>query len=445
LAAAGSAIGLGNIWKFPRMAYANGGGAFILVYLVIVVLIGATVMLTEFSLGRSFRQNVVGTLRSVNKKFTIVGGMAILTGFIIISYYSHVGGWVVKYFVAYVTNPGAVFADPVNYFLVDVLGMGTDFPVQGAVIFPFIFMAIVAVTVALGVNAGIERLNKVLMPALFVLLIILFFRGVTIPGGGEGLKYLLVPDFSALSGGAILAALGQAFFSLSLGMSIMVTYGSYLPKEDNLVKSTFTVCGLDTLIAFLAGFATIPVAFAAGIEIASGGGAGFAFISLASAFESMPLGGLFGALFYLLLLFAALTSAVSIMEGVIAFVIEQFKVSRVAAVTGISIVTYFIGMLYTVSQACKEIKGIWIDVNGVTNPSLADFMEFCTDKFLMPLGALFTCLVVGWYWGVGKVKEEIETGGHHKFALEGVYSICVKFIAPIAILIIVLGGFGVFG
>src|SRR5665648_955909 len=234
LAAAGSAVGLGNIWKFPRLAFGNGGGAFIIVYLIIVFTLGVTVMLTEFVVGRNAQKNCVGAVRAIDKRWTFIGGMGILTGFIILSYYSHVGGWVLKYVVAYLTGGTSVYADPTNFFLVDILGMGTSFPIQGALIYPFLFIGITAFVVIKGVAGGIEKLNKFMIPALFVLLILLCIRGITISGGAEGLKYLLCPDFSKVTGATVLAAMGQAFFSLSLGMGVMATYGSYLSKEENL-------------------------------------------------------------------------------------------------------------------------------------------------------------------------------------------------------------------
>lgn len=443
LAAAGSAVGLGNIWKFPRLAYGNGGSAFILIYFAIVFLIGATVMLTEFTVGRNAQKNAVGSLRAIDKKWTFIGGMGILTGFIILSYYSHVGGWVLKYCVAYITGAGDVYSDPTNFFLQDILGAGGTFPLEGAIIYPFIFIALTAFVVIKGVSNGIEKLNKVLMPMLFVLLILLFIRGITIEGASEGLKYLLYPDFSKVDANVVLAALGQAFFSLSLGMGVMCTYGSYLSKEENLVKNTFLICSLDTAVALLAGFAMIPIAFSAGIAITEGGNAGFAFISLASAFESMPLGTAFGALFYILLLFAAITSAISILEGTVAYVTEELNIGRTVAAAGLAVIMFGIGILYTLSQAYANLKGIWFDANGVSYPILGDFMEFMTDKLLMPLGALLFCILVGWIWGVDKAADEISSHGRYPFKLKAAYTIMVKFVAPIAIILIMLSGFGI--
>lgn len=443
LAAAGSAVGLGNIWKFPRVAYESGGSAFILIYIVIVILIGATVMITEFSVGRHAHKNGVGAVRDINKKFSFIGGLGILTGFIILSYYSHVGGWVIKYCLAYLTGGGSVYEDPANFFLNDVLGANSAFPVQGAIIFPLIFIALCSFVVIRGVADGIEKLNKVLMPSLFILLILLFIRGITVSGGAEGLVYLLKPDFSKVDSNVILAALGQAFFSLSLGMGIMCTYGSYLSKEENLVRNTFTICGLDTLVALLSGFAMIPIAFATNIDV--GAGAGFAFISLAGAFQAMPLGTVVGFLFYVLLLFAALTSAISLLEGTVAFVTEEWNWNRKKACIILPIVMFLIGILYTSSQACLDIKGIWLDANGISYPAFADFMEYLTDKLIMPLCALLYCILVGWIWGIDNASDEISSQGRYPFKLRGIYSLLVKFVAPAAIIIIMLSGLGFIG
>ncbi len=440
LAAAGSAVGLGNIWKFPGVAYNNGGGAFIIIYILIVFIIGATVMLTEFTVGRKTHQNCVGAFKTLDKRFTWVGGMGILTGFVIMCYYSHVGGWVLKYVVGYAVQSGVIYDDPTSYFL-NFLGANGSFPLEAAIIYPIIFMAIVAFVITKGVAGGIEKVNKVLMPALFVLLIIIAARAVTLPGAGEAISGFLKVDFGALTGANFNAALGQAFFSLSLGMGVMCTYGSYLAKEENLVKNTFTVCTLDTLVALIAGLAVIPAVLVSGLEVGSGGG--FAFISLASVFQGLPLGSFFGFLFYVLLFFAALTSAMSILEGTVAYVCEELKFSRTSTTIVVAIIMFAIGIFYTISQAYAGLKGVWLDASGVTYPGLGDFLEFLTDRLLMPVGALFFCIFLGWFWGIDKATEEISSNGKYAFALKPIYTILVKFIAPLAIIVILLSGFGI--
>jgi NSS family neurotransmitter:Na+ symporter len=288
---------------------------------------------------------------------------------------------------------------------------------------------------------GIEKFNKIGMPALFVLLIVLMVRAITLPGAGEGLKYMLSPDFSKVTGETFLVALGQAFFSLSLGMSIMITYGSYLKKEENLAKNTALVCGLDTLIAFLAAFMIIPAVFATLGAEGVGKGGGFAFVALAGVFEKMPGTALWGILFYLLLFFAALTSAMSLLEGAVAAVSEQKNWDRTKTTIGLVAIMFVIGVFYTISQAAFNIKGVWFDfTNGVSYPALADWMEFVTDRLLIPICALTVCLLAGWVWGAKNGVAEVEQGGKISFKLGGAWTVAVKYIAPAAIVIIIIFG-----
>ena len=389
LSAAGSAVGLGNIWKFPGKAYNCGGGAFLLVYIIMVALIGTTVMMAEFTVGRNAHKNALGSFRAISQKWGFAGGIGVLTGFIILCYYCQVGGWTMKYIYAYIAEAKMVYADPTAYFL-GMLG-ANGFPLQGAVIFPLIFLFLTAFILSHG-TAGIEKMSKVLMPLLFVLLIGLMIRSCTLPGADAGLKYMLNVDFSTINSNAILVALGQAFFSLSLGMGIMVTYASYLSDEDNLISNTGIVCVLDTLVALFAGFMIIPAVFATGIDPGMGGG--FAFATLAGVFEAIPGGTLFGLLFYFLLFFAAVTSSTSIMEGTIAFLIEEKGLKRNHALLGTSVVVFIIGVFYTLSQVYMNIKGIWVSKNGIEYPIFGDFLEYLTDRLLLPLGALFSvCLL----------------------------------------------------
>lgn len=441
LAAAGSAVGLGNIWKFPGKAYNGGGGAFILVYICLVALIGATVMLGEFVLGRKTKKNAIGAIRELNSKFAWVGGLGVLTGFIILCYYVQVGGWVIKYIVAYITEASAVYADPLAYFL-NMLGADGKFPLQGAIIYPAIFTLLTIFIITRGVAEGIEKMSKILMPGLFILLIGLMIRSMTLPGAGEGVAYLLHVDLSVINAGVILSALGQAFFSLSLGMGVMITYGSYLNKEDNLVSNTGIVCLLDTLVALFAGFMIIPAVFATGV--APGMGGGFAFASLAGVFAAIPGGTIFGILFYFLLFFAAVTSSTSILEGTVAFLIEEKGFERKKTTIAVGCIIFVIGIFYTLAQAYLPLKGIWIDGTGISYPGFGDWMEFLTDRLLMPFGALFTCLFVGWIWGPKNGIQEATSDGKYKFALAGAWSFLIKFAAPIAIAAVILGGM-VFG
>lgn len=434
LAAAGSAVGLGNIWKFPGKAYAGGGASFILIYIAIVALIGATVMLAEFALGRSQHANAAESFGKIRRKWKWVGFLGVLAGFIISCYYIQVGGWVLNYVYAYIVESAKVFADPLNYFY-GVIG-ANGFPLFGAVIFPLLFL-LISIFVLLKGTSGIEKFNKWAMPLLFLLLVVLMVRAVTLDGAQEGIAYLLHIDWSKVSGDTFIMALGQAFFSLSLGMAIMITYGSYLKKEENLSRNVGIICTFDTVVALIAGFIIIPAVFATGIEPGMGGG--FAFASLAGVFENMPAGAFFGVLFYVLLLVAAITSEISIFEGTIAFVSEEFKMTRKKTIWILAVIMFLIGLLYTLSQAYLPLKGIWFDcINGVQFPIFGDFMEYCTDRLIMPLAALFTCIFVGWIWKPQNAIQEVEQGGKFRFHCAKIWTVLVKFIAPAAILTIIV-------
>lgn len=444
LAAAGSAVGLGNIWKFPGKAYEGGGGAFILIYLAIVLLIGVPVMLSELSIGRAGQADAVGVFKKLNKKYSWVGYIGVIVPFIITSYYAHVGGWVLRYVVSYMTESAKVYADPTGYFYgllgYDAASGATWFPTV-AIVFGAIFMILNVVIIMRGVQGGIEKFNKIGMPALFVILVILLIRAVTLEGAGEGLKYMLTADWSKVTFGTVLTALGQAFFSLSLGMGIMITYGSYLSKKEDISKSAVLICSMDTLVALLAGFIIIPAVFATLGESGVGKGAGFAFVSLAGVFQQMPAGWLFGILFYLLLLFAALTSCISLIEVLVAYGTEQFGWNRKTATIGLAVVMFLLGSVYTCSQAAFDIKGVWFDfANGVSFPIFGDFMEFLTDRLLIPVCALGVCLFVGWAWKPSSAIAEVRSSGA-KFSWAGLYSILVKYLAPAAIIIIVVASF----
>ena len=406
LSAAGSAVGLGNIWKFPGKAYFCGGGAFLIIYLIIVALVGTTVMMAEFTVGRKTHKNAVGAMRELNAKWSWVGGLGVLTGFIILCYYCQVGGWAMKYIVAYIVDVKTIWADPTAYFLNNLLGADGTFPLQGAVIFPFIFLFLTAYIISHG-TAGIEKMSKLLMPLLFIMLIALMIRSCTLPGADDGLKYMLNVDFSTINGVAILTALGQAFFSLSLGMGVMMTYASYLSNEDNLISNTAIVCTLDTLVALFAGFMIIPAVFATGIAPGMGGGFGFATLA-----------------------------------GV--FLVEEKGFERKKALLGASIVIFIIGVMYTLSQAYMNLKGIWISGDGISYPIFGDFLEYLTDRLLLPLGAFFTTVFVGWIWGTDNSVEEATSYGKFKFTLAPVYKFIVKILDPIAIGAIIIAGL-VFG
>ena len=436
LSAAGSAVGLGNIWKFPGKAYNCGGGAFLVIYILMVVFIGTTVMLGEFVLGRKTQKNAIGAIRELNSKFAWVGGLGVLTGFIILCYYCQVGGWTMKYIVGYIIESSTIYADPMGYFL-NMLG-ANGFPLQGAIIFPLIFLFLTAFIISRGVAEGIEKMSKILMPLLFILLIGLMIRSCTLPGADAGVMYMLHFDPSTIDANAFLVALGQAFFSLSLGMGVMITYASYLSKDDNLITNTGIICFLDTCVALFAGFMIIPAVFATGIDPGMGGG--FAFATLAGVFMSIPGGTIFGILFYFLLFFAAVTSSTSILEGTVAFLVEEKGMERKKTVVMVSVVLFIIGVFYTLSQAYMDLKGIWISREGISYPIFGDFMEYLTDRLLLPLGALTTTVFAGWIWGTDNAIKEATSDGKYKFALAPLWAFLLRIVAPIAIIIIIIAG-----
>ena len=436
LAAAGSAVGLGNIWKFPGRAYEGGGGVFLLVYLLVVIVLGLPLMLTELTLGRASQSDAVGAFRALgHRRASWVGWCGVIGVFIIACYYCHVGGWVLRYVFAYAFDAPAVYADSPGYFY-NMLGARPDgttvFP-WAAVGFAAVFTALTALVLVRGVSGGIERFNKVGMPALFLLLLVLLVRAVTLPGAQPGLRYLLSFDWEKFSIDTVLSALGQAFYSLSIGMAILITYGSYLPRSENIPKNTALVCFMDTLVAMLAGFIIIPAVFATLGPDQVGKGGGFAFVSLAGVFEMMPGGRIFGTLFYLLLLFAALTSSVSILESVVAFLTDRFGWERRRVTVLLSVVVFAIGCLYTATQAAWPLKGIWVDAaHGVSHPALCDFLEYLSDRLFIPVTALGCCIFAGWVWKPENVIEEVERSAV-RFPLRKAYRVIVKVVAPLAI------------
>ncbi len=440
LAAAGSAVGLGNIWKFPGKAFEGGGGAFLLLYLIIVPLVGMPAMLSELSIGRASQSNVVDAFGKLGHRgYTWVGWVSWLSAFIITSYYSHVGGWVLRYAVAYATQSQTVYADPLGYFYrmlgYDPVAESTSFPLV-AIVFAAVFIAVCALIIIRGVEGGIERFNKIGMPALFVLLLILLVRAVTLPGSAEGLRYLFSLDLSKLSFQTLLTALSQAFYSLSLGMSIMVTYGSYLPSSEDMPKNTLLVCVMDTLVAMIAGFIIIPAVFATLGPEGVGKGGGFAFVSLAGVFQQMPGGAVFGLLFYLLLLFAALTSTISLIEGIVVFLTERYHWKRTPTTVCVCAILFLIGCLYTCSQAAYPIHGVWFDfANGLSFPAFGDAMEFLTDRVMIPIAALGSCIFVGWTWKPSAAIDEIQRDGI-RFRLTKTFSFLIRFLVPAVILVI---------
>lgn len=439
MAAAGSAVGLGNIWRFPYLAGENGGGAFIVIYLLSVFVVGFAVMLCEFTIGRAGQLNSIGSFRKLAPRtpWWLVGASGILAAFMILSFYSVVAGWTMAY--VWQTLSGAFAGANPEQLTNMFVGFITD-PIQ-PIIWHAIFMALTVGIVVAGVKSGIEKWSIILMPAIFVILIILIIRGVTLQGSMPGVSFILKPDFSQITGSVVLAALGQAFFSLSLGMGAMITYGSYLNKNVNMPSSALTVISLDTSVAILAGFAIFPALFAVGFEPAQG--PGLVFMVLPAVFDTIPFGVVFGTIFFILLAIAALTSAISLLEVVVAFIKDQYNVSRVVSAVSIGFIIFLVGV--TASLSNGPWSHIVIPWPGTAGLNLFDFYDYFTSKVLLPLGGMLICLFVIWYWKPQNAFKEITNDGELNFGWLPAFKILAGVIAPIIIALVLLYGFGVIG
>ena len=431
-AAAGSAVGLGNIWKFPYITGLYGGAAFVLVYLLFVILVCVPIMNSELLVGRKSRKNALGAFKELAPKSSwwIVGLMGIIAGFVILSYYSVIAGWA----TAYIFKSGAYMAagaDPADVFVSFITAPLTP------IIWHAIFMLMCIWIVVAGIEKGIEKYSKILMPVLVLLLLVLIIRSVTLPGAGAGLSFYLKPDFSKLSAEGILAALGQAFFSLSLGMGCMITYGSYLKKDQDIPSNSYWIAGADTGIALLAGLAIFPAVFAFGLE--PGAGPGLTFITVPAVFASMgAIGHFFGILFFILLTVAAITSAISLLEVVCAYFIDEKKWNRKKAAWIMGIIIFLLGIPSSLGI------GVWSGYKFIGGRDFLDSLDFIASNILLPLGGFLLLIFIGWYWGTDKAIEEGNIGAKGAITLGGGYRFLVKYVAPIAIFIVFLKSIGVF-
>jgi NSS family neurotransmitter:Na+ symporter len=431
-ATAGSAVGLGNIWRFPYVAGENGGGAFLLIYLLFIILIGLPVMLSELTIGRSTQRNAFGAFKVLKpgQKWFWVGVMGIAAAFMINAFYSVVSGWTLEYLVKAVTNqfsgkaPGEI-ADQFNSF------QETGWR---PLMWTIAFIALSGSVVMTGVEKGIEKFTKVLMPILVVLIVILDIRAITLPGASEGLKFLFEPDFSKITGSSVLEALGQAFFSLSIGMGTLITYGSYINKKENLGQSTVAVVFTDTFIAILAGVAIFPAVFAFGISPASG--PDLVFLTLPNIFSQMTGGYIFGLLFFFLLTVAALTSTISILEVVVAYFSEELKMSRKKATILASLGIAVLGILSSLSlHKIPQISIMGVNLFGV--------LEFVSSNVLLPLGGLLIIVFVAWLFGKEQLKGELTSFGIYKASYYRVYLFIIRYIAPFAIALVLMNSIGI--
>jgi len=421
-AAAGSAVGLGNLWKFPYMAGANGGGVFVAVYLGLILVIGFTLMMAELVLGRTTQLSPVGAYRKLKEKWAWVGGIGVLASFLIVTFYSVIGGWIIKYIVTAISG-GFNTTDLATLEGVFVNFIGS--PVE-PLIYHAIFMTITLGIVMGGISGGIEKASKILMPGLFIMMVVIMIRSVTLPGAMAGVEYLLKPDFSKLSIDLVLAALGQVFFSLSLGMGVIITYGSYLGKGENLVESSFIIPLLDTVIALLAGLTILPAVFALGFDPA--GGPGLLFITLPGVFAKMPFGGFFAILFFILVLFAAITSSISLLEAAVSLVVDEFKWNRKKATITLGVLAFLIGI--PSSLANGPVMGSMTFLNGM---NFFDSLDFFASNLLLPLSGLLLAIFIGWFWGTDKAVAEATNNGKISFGLATAWSFIIKWVAPLAI------------
>jgi NSS family neurotransmitter:Na+ symporter len=425
MAASGSAVGLGNVWKFPYITGQNGGGAFVLVYLVCIALVGLPIMLAEFTIGRKTSLNPVGAFRLLKPgtPWVGIGFMGVLAGFLILSFYGVVGGWTLAYVVKALTHSLDQFTNPTDagkFF-------GSFIANTGEVMFYHaVFMGLTIAIVIKGVHGGIERACDILMPTLVVTLVILMIRALTLDGAMEGLKFYLYPDFSKLTGHSVLVAMGQAFFSLSLGMGAMLTYGSYLPAKENLTSATLYVVLFDTLIALLMGLVIFPAVFAMGLEPTEG--PGLVFSVLPAVFTGMPFGWVASILFFALLAIAALTSSISLLEVVVAYFIDQRGWERKKAVLTMGLVIFAIGipsgLSFGVLAGFKPL-----DMN------FFDHVDNIASNYLLPIGGMMTAIFVGWVWGAREADKEIE---RHEttFHWAAYWEFVVRYIAPVAVAIV---------
>lgn len=437
LVAAGSAVGLGNIWRFPSLAADNGGGAFLVVYLLCVLLLGFPLLLAEFSVGRSTQLGAVGAYAKLNRHWGFIGYFGVIAAFLILGFYYVVSGWTLEYFIRSLTGDLAQYSTAEEYRqLFENFKSMTWKPL----VFTWAFVLITHFVIARGVQKGIERMSNILMPLLFVILFVMAIHSAMMPGSGAGLKFFLKPDFSAVTPKAVLMAMGQAFFSLSIGMGCMVTYASYFNRQTDLKSTALQVTLLDTLVAVTAGLIIFPAAFSVGIfntGEAPMAGPGLIFITLPAIFNSLPLSMLWSAIFFLLIIVAALTSTISIHEVVAAYLHEEWKMTRRWA-NWLST----IGML-VVSTLGSLSLGLLNDCR-VFGLTFFDLFDFLTANLLLPLGGFCTSIFVGWVLDKTFLEKELTNGSKGKSRLVSVVRFMLRWVCPLIVLAIFLDSLGLF-
>ena len=436
LAAAGSAVGLGNLWRFPYLTARYGGGIFIFCYVLLAVLFGVSLLMLEIAIGRSTGKSVIGAFASLNKKFKWFGYACVIVPLIIVPYYCVIGGWVVKYAFSYVVGEQGLVGSSANtgaFFSAFISN-----PWQPLVFF-LIFAIATVVIVALGVQKGIEKMSKILMPALAVMAVFLMIYVLCQPGAFAGWVYALVPDFSKFSFATVLGALGQLFYSLSIGMCIMITYGSYMKKDVKITSSTKQIAICDSAFALVASLIVIPAVFAfadpAIFQTKDGRGPSLMFVQLANVFNALPGGRIIGIVFFVLVLFAALTSSVSLVESIVAVLCEGGKMKRFTACCVVFGAILVLGTLS--SLGFGVLSSVNLPYNGEIL-TILDMFDFLANNILMPIVAIITCVIAGWFIDKNLLPKEI--GIDKKKGSTLYFNIIIRFVAPICILIILITG-----
>lgn len=437
-ATVGSAVGLGNIWRFPAEAQEGGGAAFLIIYIGCIFLLGIPVMLSEFVLGRSGQSDAVGSLRNIGagKGWQAVGAWAILASYLILSFYMVVSGWAIEYFMQSVSGNlfpaegstlelGSHFTNKMNEFITDS---------YSPVISTFIIIGLNIAILIAGVQKGIERLSNIAMPVLFIILVILICVSLSLPGAVDGVSFFLKPDFSKVSTATFINAIGQAFFSLSLGMGVLITYASYFPKNTKLAKTAFTVSLLDLSVSVMMGLIIFPAVTSFGLTGESLRGATLVFVTLPEVFASMPATQLWSTLFFLLLTIAAVTSTVSIAEASIAFICEHFKVKRWKSVLIVLIPLLFL------SSVCSLSMGPWSHIT-IFGLNIFDFIDTVATNIMLPIGSIFLCIYMGWRVPSKLFLNQLSNNGKLQSSFYTIAIFIVRYIAPILIASVLISTF----
>lgn len=421
-AAAGSAVGLGNIWRFPYVNAENGGGAFLIIYILAVIFIGLPVMLCELSIGRSAQSNAFGSFRKLAPKtfWPLIGFMGILTAFIILSFYSTVAGWTLEYI--YLSLKGNLMEQSSSELVMTFEKFTSS--TYRPILWQILILLLTALIVVGGIQKGIEKFSKLLMPVLLILICIICVRSITLPNAISGLEFLFKPDFSKLTFHSILLAVGQAAFSLSIGMGALITYGSYIRRNESLIPIASWTASIDTMVAILSSIMVFPALFAFGLPLNAG--PGLVFISLPSVFQSIPGGNIIAIIFFILLAIAALTSTISVLEVVVAFLIDEIKLNRVLATVFATFAISIIGICCTLSFG--PLKNFTIF--GLT---IFEMMNYVSANIFLTFGALLIVLFTGWKFGIKKFVEEISIGYSSKKFIPSAIGFIIKYFAPIAI------------